>query len=139
MAPDFYELGFDPVMEISAEHGMGIGDLLDEVIERLPERKSEEQKAEEPEPRIAIVGRPNVGKSSLVNRILREERMLVSDVAGTTRDSVDTNFRWLSVSSRSSTPQASENPGEWRAPERSSRSACFWRNARLLTPISSCW
>ena len=81
-------------MEISAEHGQGIGDLLDEVIERLPEAKSEEQKAEQPEPRIAIVGRPNVGKSSLVNRILREERMLVSEVAGTTRDSVDTNFRW---------------------------------------------
>ena len=93
-ALDFYELGFEPVMEISAEHGQGIGDLLDEVIERLPHNKTEEQKAEEPEPRIAIVGRPNVGKSSLVNRILREERMLVSDVAGTTRDSVDTNFRW---------------------------------------------
>jgi GTP-binding protein len=93
-ALDFYELGFEPVMEISAEHGQGIGDLLDEVITRLPEAKSEELKAEEPEPRIAIVGRPNVGKSSLVNRILREERMLVSEVAGTTRDAVDTNFRW---------------------------------------------
>jgi GTP-binding protein len=91
---DFYELGFEPVMEISAEHGQGIGDLLDEVIGRLPEAKTEEQKAEQPEPRIAIVGRPNVGKSSLVNRILREERMLVSDVAGTTRDAVDTDFRW---------------------------------------------
>jgi GTP-binding protein len=93
-ALDFYELGFEPVMEISAEHGQGIGDLLDEVIERLPGRKTEEEKAEVPEPRIAIVGRPNVGKSSLVNRILREERMLVSDVAGTTRDAVDANFRW---------------------------------------------
>ena len=93
-ALDFYELGFEPVMEISAEHGQGIGDLLDEVIERLPGRKTEEEKAEEPEPRIAIVGRPNVGKSSLVNRILREERMLVSDVAGTTRDAVDAKFRW---------------------------------------------
>jgi GTP-binding protein len=91
---DFYELGFEPVMEISAEHGQGIGDLLDEVITRLPEPKNEEQKAEEPEPRIAIVGRPNVGKSSLVNRILREDRMLVTEVAGTTRDAVDTNFRW---------------------------------------------
>ncbi len=80
-------------MEISAEHGLGVGDLLDEVIERLP-AKSEEQKAEAPEPRIAIVGRPNVGKSSLVNRILREERMLVSEHAGTTRDAVDTRFRW---------------------------------------------
>ncbi len=93
-ALDFYELGFEPVMEISAEHGQGIGDLLDEVIERLPGGTTEEEKAEAPEPRIAIVGRPNVGKSSLVNRILREERMLVSDVAGTTRDAVDTKFRW---------------------------------------------
>ena len=93
-ALDFYELGFEPVMEISAEHGQGIGDLLDEVIERLPGGKTEEEKAEAPEPRVAIVGRPNVGKSSLVNRILREERMLVSDVAGTTRDAVDAGFRW---------------------------------------------
>ena len=93
-ALDFYELGFDPVVEISAEHGLGIGDLLDEVIKRLPGGRSEEEKAEAPEPRIAIVGRPNVGKSSIVNRILREERMLVSDVAGTTRDAVDSAFRW---------------------------------------------
>jgi GTPase len=91
---DFYELGFEPVVEISAEHGQGIGDLLDEVIERLPHAKTEEEEAEVPEPRIAIVGRPNVGKSSLVNRILREERVLVSDVAGTTRDTVDVKFRW---------------------------------------------
>jgi len=93
-ALDFYELGFEPVMEISAEHGLGIGDLLDEVIKRLPAGKTPEEQADEPEPRIAIAGRPNVGKSSLVNRVLREERMLVSDVAGTTRDSVDTKFRW---------------------------------------------
>ena len=90
---DFYELGFEPVLEISAEHGQGVGDLLDEVVERLP-AKTEEQRDEAPEPRIAIVGRPNVGKSSLVNRVLREERMLVSDRAGTTRDAVDTGFRW---------------------------------------------
>jgi GTP-binding protein len=93
-ALDFYELGFEPVIEISAEHGLGIGDLLDEVIARLPSTQMEEQRAEEPEPRIAIAGRPNVGKSSLVNRILREDRMLVSDVAGTTRDAVDAKFRW---------------------------------------------
>jgi GTP-binding protein len=91
---DFYELGFEPVVEISAEHGQGIGDLLDEVIKRLPIAKTEEEKEEVPEPRIAIVGRPNVGKSSLVNRVLREERVLVSEVAGTTRDSVDVRFRW---------------------------------------------
>jgi GTP-binding protein len=101
-ALDFYELGFEPVMEISAEHGTGIGDLLDEVIARLPSAgksqeeggKSEEEHEETPEPRIAIAGRPNVGKSSLVNRILREERVLVSEVAGTTRDAVDVGFRW---------------------------------------------
>jgi GTP-binding protein len=94
-ALDFYELGFEPVVEISAEHGQGTGDLLDEVIQRLPERAKAED-LEEPvaEPRIAIVGRPNVGKSSLVNRILREERVLVSEVAGTTRDSVDATFQW---------------------------------------------
>lgn len=93
-ALDFYEVGFEPVMEISAEHGQGIGDLLDEVIKRLPTAKTEEEKEEIPEPRIAIVGRPNVGKSSLVNRVLREERVLVSDIAGTTRDTVDVKFRW---------------------------------------------
>ncbi len=93
-ALDFYELGFEPVVEISAEHGLGVGDLLDEVIKRLPGGKSEEDRTETPEPRIAIVGRPNVGKSSIVNRILRQDRMLVSEVAGTTRDAVDSEFRW---------------------------------------------
>ena len=94
-ALDFYELGFEPVLEISAEHGQGIGDLLDEVIQRLPERaKADDAEALPREPGIAIIGRPNVGKSSLVNRILREERVLVSEVAGTTRDSVDATFQW---------------------------------------------
>ncbi len=99
---DFYELGFEPVVEISAEHGNGTGDLLDEIISLLPRASShrasdEEDEAEEihvAEPRIAVAGRPNVGKSSLVNRILREERMLVSDVAGTTRDAIDAPFLW---------------------------------------------
>lgn len=94
-ALDFYELGFEPVVEISAEHGQGTGDLLDEIIQRLPERaKTEDREEQVVEPGIAIVGRPNVGKSSLVNRILREERVLVSDVAGTTRDAVDATFLW---------------------------------------------
>jgi GTP-binding protein len=92
-ALEFYELGFEPVMEISAEHGHGVGDLLDEIVDRLP-AKTEDHQRDAPELRIAIVGRPNVGKSSLVNRVLREERMLVSEVAGTTRDAVDANFRW---------------------------------------------
>jgi GTP-binding protein len=92
-ALEFYELGFEPVVEISAEHGQGIGDLLDEIVSRLP-AKSGEDREDVQEPRIAIVGRPNVGKSSLVNLVLREERVLVSDVAGTTRDTVDARFRW---------------------------------------------
>jgi len=91
---DFYELGFDPVIEISAEHGQGVGDLLDEIVARLPARRPVEESAEVREPTIAIVGRPNVGKSSLVNRVLNEERVLVSDVAGTTRDAIDAKFQW---------------------------------------------
>jgi GTP-binding protein len=94
-ALDFYELGFEPVIEISAEHGQGTGDLLDEIIKRLPSTgRTEDEQETAIEPGIAIVGRPNVGKSSLVNRILREERVLVSDVPGTTRDSIDATFRW---------------------------------------------
>ena len=94
-ALDFYEMGFEPVIEISAEHGQGTGDLLDDIIKRLPSTARAEDDAEGAvEGGIAIVGRPNVGKSSLVNRILREERVLVSDVPGTTRDSIDATFRW---------------------------------------------
>jgi len=98
-ALDFYELGFEPIVEISAEHGQGTGDLLDEIIAKLAKlQKGGEQHEEEDhpvvEPRIAVAGRPNVGKSSLVNRILREERMLVSEMAGTTRDAIDAPFQW---------------------------------------------
>jgi len=105
-AMDFYQLGFDPVVEISAEHGQGVGDLLDEILARLdvkPER-AEPERAAGPdvhaapavaeETRVAIVGRPNVGKSSLVNRLLHEERMLVSDLPGTTRDAIDSPLMW---------------------------------------------
>lgn len=100
-ALDFYELGFEPIVEISAEHGQGTGDLLDEIIGKLPsstktreQREVEDQAETVAEPRIAVAGRPNVGKSSLVNRILREERMLVSATAGTTRDAIDVPFQW---------------------------------------------
>jgi len=105
-ALEFYQLGFDPVFEVSAEHGRGIGDVLDEVVARigLPRGESAESDAPgydatggplpEPDTAVAIVGRPNVGKSSLVNRLLREERMLVSDMPGTTRDSVDVVLTW---------------------------------------------
>jgi GTPase len=104
-AVDFHELGFDPVLEISAEHGEGVGDLLELVVQRLGRSTRRtgsggaagggEQAADKPnEVGVAIVGRPNAGKSSLVNRLLREERMIVSEVPGTTRDSVDTLMTW---------------------------------------------
>jgi GTP-binding protein len=90
---DFAELGFDPMFEISAEHGEGTGDLLDAIVERLPPPVAAASASTE-EVRVAIVGRPNAGKSSLVNRLLREERMIVSEVPGTTRDAVDAVLRW---------------------------------------------
>jgi GTP-binding protein len=94
-ALEFYELGFEPVMEIAAEHGEGVGDLLDEVVRRLPARRERGKSADTPEEvAVAIVGRPNVGKSSLLNRLLREERAIVSELPGTTRDTVDAVLRW---------------------------------------------
>src|SRR6187455_1306900 len=103
-AMEFFQLGFDPVIEVSAEHGHGVADLLDEIVKRLTAQgsalKSESHEPPAPSPQppdetgIAIVGRPNVGKSSLVNRLLREERVLVSDVPGTTRDAIDAMLTW---------------------------------------------
>ena len=92
---EFYQLGFDPVVEIAAEHGEGVGDLLDEVVRRLPTGREAGKSIDTPEETaIAIVGRPNVGKSSLLNRLLKEERSIVSEVPGTTRDTVDAVLRW---------------------------------------------
>jgi GTPase len=90
---EFYRLGLEPVVEIAAEHGEGIGDLLDEVIARLPARR-DAPAPPDPEIAVAIVGRPNVGKSSLLNRLLKEERSIVSDMPGTTRDTVDAVLTW---------------------------------------------
>jgi GTP-binding protein len=113
-ALELYRLGFDPVVEISAEHGQGVADLLDEIVRHLP-RGSRSRSPEAPdtdardevglaggdtpggaveETAVAIVGRPNAGKSSLVNRLLKEERMIVSEVPGTTRDPVDAILKW---------------------------------------------
>jgi len=92
--PEFHRLGFDPLIEMSAEHGGGVAELLDEVVGRVPARGESAAEHVEEETAIAIVGRPNVGKSSLVNRLLREERMMVSEMPGTTRDSVDVTLRW---------------------------------------------
>lgn len=87
---DFYELGFDTYVEISGEHNRGIADLLDEVTKGF----SKEGNEKEDITKICVIGRPNVGKSSLVNALLNEERVIVSDVAGTTRDSVDIPFKY---------------------------------------------
>ena len=96
--PEFHRFGFEPVVQIAAEHGQGIGDLLDEVVVRLPPAPAAASTSVEPdaaaEPGIAVVGRPNVGKSSLVNRLLREDRVLVSPIPGTTRDAIDEVVRW---------------------------------------------
>jgi GTP-binding protein len=124
-AMEFFQLGFDPVLEISAEHGQGVAELLDEIRARLLDEglglraqgmedgsglraqgvEDDAGADESPQPsalspdtpdeiRIAIIGRPNVGKSSLVNRLLREERVLVSDMPGTTRDAIDSPLVW---------------------------------------------
>ena len=89
---DFYALGVGEPRPISAGHGHGTGDLLDEIVDALPEPTEEE--AEDDMLSLAIVGRPNVGKSSLANRLANRKRSIVSDVAGTTRDAIDTVIEW---------------------------------------------
>ncbi len=85
---EFYNLGLGDPVGISAASRLGLGDLLDEVVKHFPARSADEE--EDERPRIAIVGKPNVGKSSLINKLLGENRLIVSDIAGTTRDAVDT-------------------------------------------------
>ncbi len=87
---EFYGFGFGDPVGISGAHGTGIGDLLDAVVQKLP--VGEEEEYGDDVIKVALIGRPNVGKSSLVNAILGEERVIVSDVAGTTRDAIDTPF-----------------------------------------------
>ena len=94
---EFHALGVEPLVAVTAEHGLGVGDLLDEVVARLPGGARELTPAEPDKPdevRVAIIGRPNVGKSSLVNLLARADRVLVSETAGTTRDAVDTVITW---------------------------------------------
>ena len=88
---EFYELGFDiDPIAISSLHGSGSGDLLDAVIDALPE--SVEEETDDDVINVAVIGKPNAGKSSLINRILGDDRLIVSDIAGTTRDAIDTRF-----------------------------------------------
>ncbi|MCY4018664.1 MAG: ribosome biogenesis GTPase Der [Chloroflexi bacterium] len=95
-AYDFYSLGLPMVVGVSAIHGYGVGDLLDEVALQLRARSpgDEEEDVEDEQLKIAVVGRPNAGKSTLVNKLIGEDRVIVSEVAGTTRDAIDTDITW---------------------------------------------
>lgn len=87
---EFYNLGIGEPVPVSAASRLGIGDMLDAVAEHFPEGADEEE--EDTRPRIAIVGKPNVGKSSIINKLLGEQRVIVSEIAGTTRDAIDTDI-----------------------------------------------
>ena len=89
---EFYNLGIGDPIPVSASSRLGIGDMLDEVTKHFPESTGEEE--EDDRPRIAIVGKPNVGKSSIVNKLLGKNRVIVSDIAGTTRDAIDTAIKY---------------------------------------------
>ena len=86
---DFYELGLGEPIPISAVNRLNFGDVLDEVVEAFPDNESDD---DDDITKIAVIGKPNVGKSSLINEILGENRVIVSPIAGTTRDSIDTPF-----------------------------------------------
>ncbi|MCA9972327.1 MAG: ribosome biogenesis GTPase Der [Anaerolineales bacterium] len=90
---EFYELAIGEVFAVSALHGTGVGDLLDAIVEALP-RWVEEESDEDDSVKIALLGRPNVGKSTLLNKLIGEERAIVSPIAGTTRDAIDTKLKW---------------------------------------------
>ncbi len=90
---EFYNLGIGDPVPISAANRLGIGDMLDKVVEHFDDSKSDEEEEDE-RPKIAIVGKPNVGKSSLINKLIGENRVIVSDIAGTTRDAIDTPVKY---------------------------------------------
>lgn len=95
---EFYSLGFEKLFGISSQNGSGTGDLMDEIVNQLPPPEKTDEKTEETElPRITVVGRPNAGKSSLVNVLLGNERAIVTPIAGTTRDSVDALYKYFDL------------------------------------------
>ena len=87
---DFYSLGIGEPIPVSAANMLNLGDVLDKIVSSFPEGAGEEDEST----KVAVIGKPNVGKSSLINRLLAEKRVIVSDIAGTTRDSIDTPFTW---------------------------------------------
>ncbi|MEP6465598.1 MAG: ribosome biogenesis GTPase Der [Parafilimonas sp.] len=91
-ATEFYSMGFDNIFFLSSISGSGTGELLDGITELMPEEKSDEETIENELPRFAIIGQPNVGKSSLLNALIGKERTIVSDIAGTTRDTIHTHY-----------------------------------------------
>jgi len=91
-APEFWELGFDRMMPLSAEHGHGLDDLIDAISEVVPPQTESEGDDETAPIRVAIIGRPNVGKSSLLNKLTQDERAVVSPISGTTRDAIDSEI-----------------------------------------------
>lgn len=95
-AYEFYELGLGEVFAVSSLHGSGTGDLLDAIVEAILDQYGGQEASEEEDEsvKIAILGRPNVGKSTLLNKLVGEERAIVSPIAGTTRDAIDTQLRW---------------------------------------------
>ena len=90
---EFYNLGLGDPIPVSAQGKLGIGDMLDQVVEKF-EAPVQEEEEEDDRPKIAVIGKPNAGKSSIINKLLGEERVIVSNIAGTTRDAIDTEVQW---------------------------------------------
>ena len=118
---EFYNLGLGDPIAVSAVHGHGTGDLLDACLKYFP--PEDETEDDDDVIQVAIIGKPNVGKSSLTNRILGQERVIVSNVAGTTRDAIDSYFENEPASIISSTPPACEKSPRWMTPLRNTASS----------------